>query len=119
MTRHGCPPRFTDGIEQQLRAVDDPCCDAVADTVAGTRSVDTLHVETWFKAIHRAEDVAIRLTGTVRHAYFLTTTDDGDIAVVRRQGKRRTYDRDSQYVSSLFEQYDPHPVRSSEVAALE
>jgi hypothetical protein len=81
--------------------------------------VDTLHVETWFKAIHRAEDVAIRLTGTVRYAYFLTTTDDGAVVVARRQGKQRTYDRDSQYIESLFNQYEPHPVYASEVAALE
>jgi len=119
MTRQGCPTRMTSGIEQELRDVDDPCCAAVADVVAGTRSKDTLHLETWFKAIHRADDIAIRLTGTVRHAYFLTVTSDGEVTVVRRQGKRRTYERDSAYIESLFSQYDPHPVFASEVAALE
>jgi hypothetical protein len=107
------------GIEGKLRAVDDMHCEAVADVVAGTRSPETLHIATWLKTIERADDVALRLSGGIRHAYYMTMVD-GQVLVTRRKaGAARTYDRDSQYIESLFNQYDPHPVHASEVSALE
>jgi len=89
-------------------------CDAVADVVAGTRSPATVHIRTWLKVTEQAEDIALRLSGGVRKAYYLRVRD-GQVHVTRSKSNTKQHEPTSEYVKSLFEQYDPHPVRASEV----